>query len=129
MSTPHEVIMAALAADLPEGTLHDRALLIEAALVEHGHLPEPHREATLADVEEVCRWLADQSRHPRYVLVHEGWRKILASDADLTLAGMRALGNAANEADRDSVHHAVAVVRRWIDTHPPETPGGTPTHG
>lgn len=103
MSAPRDVIVAALAVALPcpvcgrEATCRcikpagysateERATLIEAALIEHGHLAPPERPATEQDIDDAARWLADKSRHPRYVDVEEGWRKLLESSADVELA-------------------------------------------
>jgi hypothetical protein len=44
--------------------------------------PEP-RELTDEDLEKCARWLAEQSRHPRYVGVEDGWRHLLGSEVNV----------------------------------------------
>lgn len=47
---------------------------------------QAYSEPGPAEVEEVAQWLAEQSDHPRYCQVPEGWRTILASTADVEVA-------------------------------------------
>lgn len=44
--------------------------------------PEPPREATQTDVDEAARWLAGQTRHPRYS-GDDGWRRVLESEVNI----------------------------------------------
>lgn len=80
----HDVILAALAIDAPP-SLEMQASLIEAALVEHGHLPHPDQPATQDDVDRVARWLAERSMHPRYTM-EDGWKRLLESAPDVHVA-------------------------------------------
>lgn len=104
--SPREVVVAALAVPLPcpacgraeacrcirpEGwsATEARADLVVAALIEHGHLPDPDpRAVTPEDLERAAQWLAKASRHPRYE--ETGWRKILQSEADVEMASAQA---------------------------------------
>lgn len=117
--SPREVIVAALAVALPcpscgkaevcrcikpAGYSHveERAKLVEAALLERGLLAGPTGELTRDDVEQMARWLADQSEHPRYW--GEGWRRLLESEVDVdvayTAASTRASQSALEELGR-----------------------------
>lgn len=44
------------------------------------HISPPPREATQEDYEATARWLAAQSRHPRYTHDPEGWRMLLTGE-------------------------------------------------
>jgi hypothetical protein len=138
--SPRDVVLAALAVALPcpacgrtdgcrclveRPQTEDRADLVVAALIEHGHLPSPTRPVTEDDVAEVARWLAEESRHPRYTQVEDGWHRLLESEPDVDLACARALTNAANDGDRESVLHARTMLLRWQREHPTQPQGGT----
>lgn len=125
MSTAYDVVLAALAQPLPpvepeRPQTEARARLVVAALIAHGHLPDPNTdtEPSLADVEAQARWLAAASRHPRY-LVEDGWRKVMASDADVNVAAAAAAKYALHLRDRqEAIDRAVAILTHWQTTHP-----------
>lgn len=119
MSTPRDVVIAALATPIPDAepdrpNVEARADLIVAALIEHGHLPGPERPPlTEADVHEGARWLADACRHPRYA--GDGWTKLLQSESDVTLA----MASAAKHGPVGNDHRAVAaMLLDWQKDHP-----------
>lgn len=109
MPTAHDVIAAALVVALPcpvcgraetcrcarpeaHSLTSERATLIEAALVEHGHLAPASRAATQEDFDEAAMYLAARSRHPRYTQTSDGWGKLLQSEADVEMAYAQASG-------------------------------------
>ncbi len=78
----------------------------------HEHAPRP-TEITEADAEQTARWLAEQSRHPRYG--GEGWRMLLISDADVHVAhgaAIRANQPAVGGVVAD-LHAAKTVLLSW----------------
>lgn len=101
MSSPEDVVRSALMQPIPCPTcervvrcrcmpdrvakLNWRVTLIVEALRAQGMLP-PETPVEQPSIEDVARWLADQSRHPRYVGIPDGWRKLLESDADVMVA-------------------------------------------
>lgn len=112
--TVHDVIVAALATALPcpscgsqrpcrclrpdgYSETTERAKLVEAALVQHGHI---HVEEPEPDDEQLARWLAARSRFPRYA-VDDGWRKVLQSEADVEVAAAYAAKNASQSGLED----------------------------
>lgn len=107
MRDPVEVVHEALLAPVPcskcgkpncrclfarAGRLKNQAAMIVMALVVDGHMhaPEPD-EPTGEDFDDLAQHLADASQHPRYVQIHEGWRKLLESEADISVAHAAAL--------------------------------------
>ena len=111
MPDPHpspsalDVVRAVLATHLPPAASpDDRAHLIVAALIEHGHLPRPEHTTTPEDIEEFAQWLAEQSQFPRYT-TPDGWRRIVASTADVNVATAKALTFAATDEE-------VGLIRR-----------------
>jgi hypothetical protein len=115
--TAHAVITAALAQPLPgdQQDVHQRAVLIEAALIQHGHLPEPQGAAQAPsqdEVEEIARWLAERGAHPRHVVVEDGWKRLIESPVDVDLAGACAQRRVGNHG-LDEVLRAVDVLKRW----------------
>ncbi len=101
-TTPYDVVVAALAVPFPcpvcgraetcgcakptgWSPTTMRARLVVAALIEHGHLPDPDQTAPVtADYERAAQWLADQSGHPRYE--GDGWARIMQSSRDVEMA-------------------------------------------
>lgn len=111
MPTARDVIVAALAVPLPcpvcgraetcrcvkpEGysLTEERATLIEAALVQEGHLRAPAAEVSQADLDEAAMYLAARSRHPRYTQTEDGWRKLFQAEPDVEMAYHHATKNA-----------------------------------
>lgn len=128
MSTPRarDVVLAALSVVLPprdRPDIEDRADLIVAALREHGHLPTEQHVASLADVEDVARWLAAESRFARYITA-DGWRRIMQSDADVNVAATYANTHAFTDDERQAVGEAKSVLLRWH-----QQDGGRPSGG
>ena len=122
MTTPRDVVLASLAVTIPASDperpdVEQRADLIVAALIQHGFLHVSSTEPTRDEVHDVARWLADASRHPRYVAV-DGWRKLLESDADVEVAAHAALRNA-SQREAEDIGHAKRTLltygRRWAD--------------
>lgn len=74
--------VAAVDDDTAEQTRADLALV---ALVDSARLAAMG-EPDDSEVEEVAEWLAEQSDHPRYCQVKDGWRKLLTSTADVEVA-------------------------------------------
>lgn len=133
--TPTEVVTAALATRPPcpacgktvpcrcyvpdPGRVEAQAALVVAALIEHGHLPDPTHpaETTLGEVEDVARWLANRSRFARYT-TPGGWNRIMASEVDVNVAATKAHREAPSDGERQAVLEAKAVLLHWHGTHP-----------
>lgn len=116
-----DVILVALLTPLPtdstdpgdRNAAESRAALIEAALIQHGHLTAPGGGGpTLAEVEDVARWLADQSMFARYTM-DGGWKRLLASNADVNVAAAKALVHAATDDDKAAIVHAKALLATY----------------
>ena len=90
----------------------ERATLIEQALILYGHLPQPEGEAVAFDAIETAQWLADRSGFPRYTQVHEGWRRIIESEADVELATIKALQRVPTD-EVEMVKAAKAALLAW----------------
>lgn len=73
------------------GRLRNQAQMLHDALIDEGLLHVEQAEPTAEDFDVLARWLADQSQHPRYVMIEEGWRKLLESEQDVTVAYAAAL--------------------------------------
>jgi hypothetical protein len=73
------------------GRLKNQSQMILAALTSEGLLHVEQAEPTAEDFEVLARWLADQSQHPRYVMIEDGWSKLLESEHDVTVAYAAAL--------------------------------------
>ena len=102
MPSPRDVIVAALATPL-DGSIEERAQLIEAALIEHACLPNPDAPASPVDVDRAARWLAERSLFPRYTPDMGGeWRKVLESARDVETAYAYAARNA-SQSDADAL--------------------------
>lgn len=76
-----------------------------------------------SDIEDTARWLAEQSRHPRYVAVTDGWRQLLDSEANIghayraamqTHPGSSDVEKALARARDDLLHHT--TLRRAAGT-------------
>ena len=97
--TARDVILACLAQTIPatdRPDVEDRADLIVAALVQHGHLPQPHVTGLSdADADQIAEWLGNASQFARYTSDdldgNPGWHRILDSDADVNVAAAKAL--------------------------------------
>lgn len=117
----HDVILAALAINnVPSVDTHAR--LIEAALIEHGHLPPHEQEMTRADVEKVAQWLAERSMHPRYVMVADGWHRLMESASDVHLAHSAAT-KTAPQGTGTELDEARRVLLGWQNQHGVDSPG------
>lgn len=133
--TARDVILAALSTVLPcpkcgrtekcrclvkdaRPQIDRRADLVVAALIEHGHLPSPDAPVGEREVEDVAKWLAAESRHPRYTAVEDGWRRLMTSDADVEVAAANAQRYATTDGDMGSVKSAKGVLLRWHRDHP-----------
>ena len=121
----HDVVRAVLATRLPHPSASpdDRATLIVAALIEHGHLPRPDHThtPTADDVEEFAQWLAERSQFPRYT-TPDGWRRIIASPTDVNVATAKALVLAADDEE-------AGLIRRtsWMLLHHAHNTGSMST--
>lgn len=85
-----------------------------------GHLAvdHTHTEPTLADIEATAQWLAEQSRHPRYTQVPEGWRQLVESEHNVThahAAATKAAQPATSQMLAD-LGAAKTVLIRWIES-------------
>lgn len=76
----------------PEGhsIVDQQAALIEQALIQYRHLPDPE-DAGEFDPEEVAQWLAERSGFVRYTQVENGWKRLLEAEVDVELATLKAL--------------------------------------
>lgn len=141
--TAQQVVVAALAAPVPcaacgrtepcrcyvpdaaAGRIERQAAVVVAALREYGHLAPEQTEPpplTLAEVHETARWLATESRHPRYT-TEGGWQRIMQSEADVDVAFAQAARHASN-AQLDALNAARRLIVGWITEHGPEEPRG-----
>lgn len=118
--TARQVIVAALAVPVPdegpEGRVERQAALIEAALIQHGHLPDPHAATTGLtedEVVEVAKWLARASRHPRYA--EDGYTMLMSSERDVAMAGHQAEQRAMDSEAVQQIARARQVLLAWID--------------
>lgn len=141
MPTARDVIVAALAVPLPcplcgraevcrcakpkgYSPTEERAALIEAALIEEGHLTVAAREPTQTDLDEAAMYLAARSRHPRYTQVEDGWRKLLDAEADVTMAYHQATKHAP-QSEQEPLSRAKSLLmtfhasRRASEVHRP----------
>lgn len=73
------------------GRLKNQAAMIVAALTAAGLLPVEQAAPDEADFEQLAQDLANASQHPRYVQKADGWRKLLQSENDVTVAYAAAL--------------------------------------
>lgn len=73
------------------GRLKNQAKMIVDALTAYGLLHVEPAAPTEADFEQLAQELAAASQHPRYVHSTEGWRKLLQSEQDVTVAYAAAL--------------------------------------
>jgi hypothetical protein len=89
------------AAEAAIGVLHRLGLLAEPPGV------EPEEEPV--NVEDVARWLAAQSDHPRYTATEDGWTALLDSPGNVTHAHAAALPRTAH-ADMPSLNAARDVL-------------------
>jgi hypothetical protein len=86
----------ALAAEVAAGRIGDydpavvRADVALVALVDAARA-KAGREPTADEIKKAARWLAEQSGHPRYTQVADGWRALLASTSDVEVAYHAAL--------------------------------------
>jgi hypothetical protein len=83
----------------PGEKLEWQANLITQALDGHGLLVR-EQVAGAESIDAVARWLAEQSRHLRYVGIADGWRQLLDSDVLIDHAHAAAL-KAHPRPDRD----------------------------
>lgn len=130
--TARDVIVAALSTPLPCPTcgrvetcrcatrpghtlIEERAALIEAALLQHGIIPTPSAEPTQEDVNEAAMVLAARSRHPRYTLTTDGWRKLLQATADVRLAATTAEQHAVGAGAREEIASLREGLLAWHD--------------
>jgi hypothetical protein len=93
-----------------------QAEMVQVALAEHGLLVDQDQPAgpTGTEMEEVAKFLAEQSRFARYA--GEGWRMLLDSDVDVNVAFTKA--KAATEGSEKAVTEALGRARdllvAWI---------------
>jgi hypothetical protein len=93
-----------------------QAEMVQVALAEHGLLVDQGQPAapTGTEMEEVAKFLAEQSRFARYA--GEGWRMLLDSDVDVNVAFTKA--KAATEGSEKAVTEALGRARdllvAWI---------------
>lgn len=130
--TPRDVILAALVHPPPPQEVDPRpdiewrADLIEQSLRAADMLPpvEP-KPITKADLIDLAKWLAEESRHPRYTVVAQdgypaGWERLYgprSSEADVTVAYNAAVKGSL-QADRiQQLQRARDVLVRHIGTH------------
>lgn len=73
------------------GRLKNQSQMLLDALTAEGLIADAHPEPTESDFEELAQWLAAQSQHPRYVMIEDGWSKLLESEHDVTVAYAAAL--------------------------------------
>ena len=100
MTTPPpaavDVIKAALTVAVPTDRqdIDHRARLVEAALIVHGHLPDPTapKPGVYKTYAQAAVWLAEQSQFARYT--GPGWERLLESPADVEVAAAKALARA-----------------------------------
>lgn len=126
-SSARDIIVVALTVPLParedeQVRVAERAALIEAALIEHGHLPKPYTAPTDEEVEDTARWLATESQFPRYTVeagpdTPPGWRRLMASTTDVNVAAAKALTLAVTDAYRDDVIRAKHTLLAWHHAH------------
>lgn len=90
-------ILGVCGCDVPDSAgyrLDWQAQLITEALADHGHLSTAE-QVEPETVEDVAKWLAAESLHPRYYDATgadtERWRKLLESDSDVHVAHTAAL--------------------------------------
>lgn len=110
MSSPRDVIRAALCVNLPD--VERQAELIERALVEHGHLAAPNHPPTEADIQQAAELLAEQSGHPRYTATPDGKDKLLQSAVDVDLAH-RCAAKTGHQSDQQRLADARALLLSW----------------
>lgn len=85
---PETLIDAVVRADGHEEEVRrDLALLAVADRARMSQAGEPDEP----EYEEVARWLAEQSDHPRYVADKPGWRALLTSEVDVEVAYQAAM--------------------------------------
>lgn len=134
MKTPIDVIREALLQPIPcpncssmktcrcmpqrAKRLEIRAGVIHGALVAAGLLATPQQAPAEAEMEDVARFLARESRFVRYYdpddPSDEGWRQLLASPADVDLAAAKAKARTEG-GDKETTEALGRAVRLLLD--------------
>lgn len=91
---------------------HERADLIEQALILYGYLPKPDDGSGGFDAEETAQWLANRSGFARYTQVEEGWRRLVEAEADVELAAIKAMKRVPSD-EVEMVKAARAALLAW----------------
>lgn len=137
MTSPKDVIREALLRPVPCPTcsstktcrcmpqraarLETRVQFVHDALKDAGLLPDQHQAVvpTVAEMEEVARFLAKESRFVRYYdpddLEDAGWRALMASEHDVETAYAKA--KARNEGAARETTEALAQAQRLLLDH------------
>lgn len=112
-----------LVRDRADQRLNARAANVEAALIEAGLLasPQPASEPTGAQMEEVARFLAKESRFVRYYDENDpddaGWKVLLTSshDVETAYAKAKARNEGASKPVTDGLWQAQRVLLDWTE--------------
>jgi hypothetical protein len=96
-------------ANNPEAAVTAQAAAVVTALLESGYLPPVEPPLT---VEDVARWFADQTKHPRFLGIADGWRQLLESEGNVTMAYAQA--SKQHDAQKPLLREAAA---RLFDYH------------
>jgi len=108
------------------GRLEVQAGMIVDALAAAGLLHAESAEPTADEFDQLAQWLATQSQHPRYVQIHEGWRKLLESEQDVSVAyaaALKTVGTPSAEQSNQLGRARDALVGEVRRRRAAETPG------